>query len=227
MTIRCIAFDLDDTLWPCSPLIAQAERRFYQWLGQHYPQIPQRYSADELIQHRIAYMRQNPQLHHNLTQLRKNWLTVLAQENHCAMDMVEAGFQVFWLARNEVSFFQGALDTLEVMAEQFITGVITNGNASVHHIGIGHLFHFTHNSEIAGVAKPHPDIFHQALAQVGVKPHEAVYVGDDYEKDIQGAANAGLRTVWFNPQQQTWQGKVQADAIISTLDELHSVIQVL
>ena len=32
MTIRCIAFDLDDTLWACKPVIEHAEQRFYAWL---------------------------------------------------------------------------------------------------------------------------------------------------------------------------------------------------
>ena len=37
-----------------------------------------------------------------------------------------------------------------------------------------------------GVEKPDPAVFHAALTKAGVKPEEAVYVGDDYNNDVQG-----------------------------------------
>jgi len=48
----------------------------------------------------------------------------------------------------------------------------------------------------AGCAKPAPEIFHFALARLGgMAAEEALYVGDDAERDIAGARHAGLRTV--------------------------------
>lgn len=224
MTIRCIAFDLDDTLWAVKPVIERAEHRFYGWLQQHYPRITENHSPHELIKHRMNYMQQYPELHYNLTRLRKNWLATLAQAHAYPETLVEAGFEVFWLARNEVTFFEGALEALESLSAHFLLGVISNGNASVHHIGVGHLFQFAHSSADAGVAKPHPAIFHQALEHVGISPHQAVYVGDDPVRDIQGAASAGLRTVWFNPDRQIWPGGQEPDATIHHLAQLEAVI---
>ncbi|MEM1587147.1 MAG: HAD family hydrolase [Candidatus Bathyarchaeia archaeon] len=43
--------------------------------------------------------------------------------------------------------------------------------------------------------KPSPEIFHYAVRTLNVQPHEAVYVGDDLEKDYIGAVNAGLRAI--------------------------------
>lgn len=227
MTIRCIAFDLDDTLWPVKPVIQQAERHFYGWLQQHYPLITAQYALPELMKHRMNYMQQYPELQYNLTCLRKNWLATLAQAHDYPDTLVEAGFEVFWLARNEVTFFEGALEALESLSARFLLGVISNGNASVQHIGVGHLFQFTHSSAEAGVAKPHPAIFHQALERVGISPHQAVYVGDDPVRDIQGAASAGLRTVWFNPERQAWPGGQEPDATIHHLAQLEAVITTL
>lgn len=226
MTIRCVAFDLDDTLWACKPVIMQAEQRFYDWLAEHYPRITEKHSPAELIQNRVAFMRNYPELHYNLTRLRKNWMTALAADHDYSTALVEPGFQVFWLARNEVTLFDGALETLQSLSERFITGVISNGNASVEHIGISHLFSFAHSAAAAGVAKPHPDIFHQALAKVGIKPHEAVYVGDDPVRDVKGAADAGLRTIWYNPEGADWSEETGAppDATITQLAELETVI---
>ena len=47
-------------------------------------------------------------------------------------------------------------------------------------------------STAAGVAKPEPDIFHQALAALCVDPAQAVHVGDGLEPDYHGARAAGL-----------------------------------
>ena len=41
MSIECITFDLDDTLWDVEPVILRAEELFYQWLSQHCPRITQ------------------------------------------------------------------------------------------------------------------------------------------------------------------------------------------
>ncbi len=227
MTIRCIAFDLDDTLWACKPVIARAEQQFYAWLEVHYPRITAQYSPAELLNKRINYMQQYPELHYNLTRLRKDWLAALAEEHDYPTTLVEPGFEVFWLARNEVTFFEGTLEVLQSLSARFLLGVISNGNASVHHIGVGHLFQFAHSAAEAGVAKPHPAIFQQALEQVGISPHQAVYVGDDPVRDIQGAASAGWRTVWFNPERQEWPGGREPDAIIDSLAQLEAVIATL
>jgi len=56
------------------------------------------------------------------------------------------------------------------------------------------------SSEV-GMRKPDLGIFRLALEQLGVEPHEAMFVGDRLETDVQGAANLGMTTVqalWFN-----------------------------
>ena len=202
--IRCITFDLDDTLWACTPVIARAEQRFYDWLDQHYPRITERYSYEAMIDDRIAYMRDYPELHHHLTRLRKQWLHKLATEAGYDDALVEPGFRVFWLARNEVVPFREALDALETLGSLYRIGAITNGNADVHHIGIGHHFDFVVRSEEAGASKPHPDIFRQALAQAGA---------------------VGLRTVWVNAEGGPWPLETAGpDITIRGLDELERAL---
>ncbi len=224
MNIKCIAFDLDDTLWECHPVIKHAEQCFYDWLITYYPKIPQKYSASALVEHRVNYMQVQQNNLYDLTILRKNWMKVLAEEvgynqssNH---RYIEAGFEVFWLARNEVTFFDGTLDILEDLATRYSLGVISNGNADINHIGIGHLFDFTLSSEQAGASKPNKTIFDQALVLAGTKAHETVYVGDNPKNDILGAHAAGLHAIWFNPRLQAWpRGKIPS-AVIRHLNEL-------
>ena len=55
------------------------------------------------------------------------------------------------------------------------------------------------SSEV-GKRKPHPAIFERALDELGVRPEEALFVGDRLFEDVRGAADLGMRTVqavWF------------------------------
>jgi putative hydrolase of the HAD superfamily len=51
-----------------------------------------------------------------------------------------------------------------------------------------------------GKRKPHPAIFERALAELGVGPERAVFVGDQLVADVGGARGVGMTTVqalWF------------------------------
>jgi putative hydrolase of the HAD superfamily len=52
-----------------------------------------------------------------------------------------------------------------------------------------------------GRRKPHPSIFHAGLRPFQIAPAEALFVGDHYQEDIEGAAGAGLRPVWLCPDE--------------------------
>jgi len=226
MTIKCIAFDLDDTLWACQPVIMQAEKHFYTWLTSYYPKIIAKYSEADLINHRMVFMQDNQEHKHDLTHLRKKWLEKLGNETGYNDDntLIETGFEIFWLARNEVTFYEGTIEILEKLSKKYSLGVISNGNADVHHIGIGHFFDFTLSSEKAGVSKPHENIFHQALNLSQHDLDETVYVGDDPARDIIGAHNAGLKAIWYNPKLQPWPGGKTPDAVIRSIHELEDKI---
>lgn len=43
--------------------------------------------------------------------------------------------------------------------------------------------------------KPHPQPFHTCCARLGVEPNEAVFVGDNPERDMVGARRAGLASI--------------------------------
>lgn len=224
MGIKCITFDLDDTLWDCESVLTRAERIFYDWLAEEHPTVSSNYAPADLLEHRRSYARERPHLHHDLTNLRKQWLADLADELGYEKDLVEPGFRVFWEARNNVVLFEDAVHTLRHLSTRYCLGTITNGNADVHYIGIGHFFDFVMTSEVAGAAKPQPEIFHAALGEAGVSPNEAVHVGDDPERDIRGASAVGMRTIWVNPRLHSWPGGPEPDAVVQTVGELQTVL---
>lgn len=227
--IRCVTFDLDDTLWACQPVIDHAEQVIYEWLKHHTPRLSEAYSIDDLKTSRFLYLQQNPHLVYDLGLLRQQWLTqLLSQHGYADQALIEEAYRVFWLARNEVTFFDHALSTLQALSSHYVLGVISNGNADVHHIGIGHFFDFTLSSAEAGVAKPHADIFKLAHQKANQKQvidyHEILYVGDNPENDVLAPNAVGMKSAWFNPMNKAWEWDERPHIEINCLSELPHAI---
>ena len=78
-------------------------------------------------------------------------------------------------------------------------GIITNADQSVVKLigllGLEGYLSAIITSEQARAEKPDAAIFRVAYAQVGLKPEEMVYVGDQYKTDVLGANQAGSRGI--------------------------------
>lgn len=69
------------------------------------------------------------------------------------------------------------------------------------HYGLYELFDAIAISEEVGVEKPHPRMFTQALEQLGIGPADysrAMMVGNFLERDIKGANEIGMISVWLD-----------------------------
>jgi putative hydrolase of the HAD superfamily len=82
-------------------------------------------------------------------------------------------------------------------------GVVSNSDGRVEEAlraaGLMGYFDVIVDSTLAGVEKPDPAIFRPALEALGVRPDEAVYVGDLYDVDVAGARAAGMAAILFAP----------------------------
>ncbi len=109
-----------------------------------------------------------------------------------------------WLRIRKVPYqmqrFDDVLPALEQLKERGLTlGMISNmsedGASLTENMGLSTAIDFAVTSAEVGSAKPHPPIFLSALERAGVKPEEAVHVGDQIRSDIDGASNVGIRPV--------------------------------
>ena len=57
------------------------------------------------------------------------------------------------------------------------------------------------SSEV-GCMKPEPQIYHNILHAIEVKPEEAVFI-DDFKENIEGALKVGMRAIHFNTNKDT------------------------
>jgi HAD superfamily hydrolase (TIGR01549 family) len=219
---KAVLFDLDDTLWPIGPVIEQAERQVWAWLEQHAPAVAAAHSIDSLRQARMDKLASEPHFHLDLAALRRAGL--LDAFAACGADAgrVDEAMAVFAAARNLVAPYADVLDGLERLGRRVLIGSISNGNADLAAIGLDHHFKVSVAAHSFGQAKPEPGIFLAACVELGVEPHQAVYVGDDVLLDVRGAQQAGLRAVWLNRTGSTrhLEHGVVPDAICANFDEL-------
>ncbi len=88
-------------------------------------------------------------------------------------------------------------------------------------------FQKTFFSDELGVRKPDPTIFATALHAVGGEPKTAVHVGDDPILDVQGAREAGLRTIQITAKSGIAPTAERPDRAITCFDELPAAIAAL
>ena len=224
MPIQCVTFDLDDTLWAIYPVIDRAEAKFLKWVEEHLPRIAAKFTAQTLSSHRHQYFKQYPELHHDLSRLRKNWIAQLMTDHGYTEDKVDDGFNVFWKERNTLELFDDVENVLGLLNKRFRTGAVTNGNADLHQIGIHHYFDFYLTSAQVGNSKPHPAIFDATVSHAQCRPDQILHVGDDPKRDVLGARSAGMRTVWANLKDEEWQENISPDVTITDIADLPDAI---
>jgi FMN phosphatase YigB (HAD superfamily) len=103
---------------------------------------------------------------------------------------------------------------------------VSNGNADIGLTGVDRWFDFSVSAAEVGHQKPHPLVFETAMAKAGAVREETVHIGDDEHRDIFGACEAGIRTVWLNRSDRDWSHtECKADHHIRSLDELPEILR--
>jgi HAD superfamily hydrolase (TIGR01509 family) len=96
----------------------------------------------------------------------------------------------------------GTRETLQRIGAKYQIAVISNADGKIAELlgrcGIADCFRTITDSGIVGHEKPHPVIFETALASVGARAEESLYVGDLYAVDYRGATRAGMEAVLFD-----------------------------
>jgi putative hydrolase of the HAD superfamily len=225
LRITAITLDLDDTLWAIGPVIERAELELWQWLGEYYPRVTERWDSDSLQALRERIVVEHRSRAHDLRFLRRAMLEQLAIHAGYGIDLVDPAFQVFDRARNAVELFPDVVPALQSLKQDYVLVALTNGNASLDTIGIRHLFDAVITAADAGAAKPAQLIFDAACRSAGAAPGNVLHVGDHPEFDVAGAQKAGMRAAWMNRNGEAWpQGLAKPDAIVSGVDQLAALL---
>lgn len=203
--IRAITLDLDDTLWPVWPTIRRAEEELLRWLHTNAAPTAQLFASPEALRAiRVQVEHERPDLRHDLSGLRKASIAKALRQAGDDEALAEPAFDVFFAERQRVQLYDDAMQALEFMAARWPIMAVTNGNADVHRVGIGHFFQDSFSVGRTGFAKPDVRIFECAAQALDVPLSDILHVGDDAKLDAVAARDAGMHAVWLNRTGLDW-----------------------
>ncbi len=139
--------------------------------------------------------------------------------------LLKGGAQALRDDENDVVFFDGVQQTLIALKDAgYLLAIVTDTANPIHaklnwfeRGGFGHVWDSIISSRELGMRKPDPRIYAAALAQLGVGPEQAVFVGHSSD-ELEGARNAGIYTIAFN-----YDEGAQADFYIDKFSALLTV----
>ena len=187
--IAAVLFDLDDTLYDQQ-----------QWLHGAWRAVARRAAADGVDPRRFEdALRSLAAGGSDRGQIIDRALAELGETTVSVAALVTA-FRSH--APERLDPYPGVLDALDALHAGVPLGLISDGDPDVQRakldaLDLGRFFASVVLSDEHGRShrKPDPLPFRVALAQLGVEPAHAVYVGDRPAKDVAGAVGAGLRAI--------------------------------
>ena len=226
--ITTLSFDLDDTLWDPRPALIAADKAQWLALAQRYPDVAERFTRDQIFVCRKQILADAPSIVGDVTALRIEVMyRVLLSLDIAPAEADESArmaFEAFMAKRNDVILFPEAISMLKKVSESYTVVAITNGNADVFKTGIGPYFDLSTRADEVGIAKPDRGIFDLTWEKLGCQSSDVIHIGDSLENDVQGAINAGVTPIWYNPNmEQNTLGVKEVRA----LSELPSMIEQL
>lgn len=209
MKTKHLFFDLDRTLWDFEKNSEIALNHLFHELGLHH-------SIDNFDSFFQLYKENNSILwkKYGSGQLKKEelrderfrlTLANLKVNDPVLVKKISDGYVE--LSPQQTALFPNAIETLkDLQKEGFNMHIITNGFKEVQYIkldksGLSDYFDVIVCSEDVGKNKPAPDIFHYSLNRANAKAIDSVMIGDDFEVDVLGALNIGMKGVHFDPYQ--------------------------
>lgn len=113
---------------------------------------------------------------------------------------VEDYFRVFY---PNCRLIPGAADILTHLKGEYRLGLLSNFTHApavmtlIESLNIAPFFETVVISGAVGYRKPHPVVFDRLVAGLKVNREEILFIGDDVEADINGAAASGLQPLWI------------------------------
>lgn len=204
--IKAVFIDFDDTLWDTKGNNKQVLKELYtlhNWgrgyssfehFGKEYYPTNERqwalYRQGEISKTELMYRR---------------FALVLAPVGDVSERYIEE-VNDYFLKRTAVmsGVVEGAIPLLDYLKRHYRVVIVSNGfrevqTSKMKASGIAPYIDDLILSEDAGCSKPNPLIFEYAYKQTALSPQDVVMIGDSWEADIVGAQNAGIPSIWFNP----------------------------
>lgn len=232
--IRAVLFDLDDTLhddtFAFTTAAEEVAREVAAEHGIDAIVLKDAYIAEaEGFWHRLTA----EQVKTKLSSLRATmWGNALASVGLADPALaVRSAVNYNAYRKKYFSPFPGAIDLLrDLKARGKRLGILTNGVSETHHekialLQIAQYFDAIFLADEVGMVKPDPLLFAHACQKLDTSPAYGAMVGDRYDRDIAGALEAGLYTIWVNIRaERVPLGARPPDAIVEGIAEARAYL---
>lgn len=115
------------------------------------------------------------------------------------------------------------IETLEYLKSKYELVILTDWYAEEQKIRLEKLDILKYFSNVYSAEntkrKPFKEAFMQAIGTN--KPEECIMIGDSFERDVKGALNAGLKAIWYNPNNELQNTEYQ---IITKIEQLKTIL---
>lgn len=167
-------------------------------------------------------------------EIGRRMLRAIGRDGVPAEALDDAAARLFRAYLSDVTLKPGAARALDALAATGVRlGIVSNiayapfiaWTLEAH--GLRERFRAIVASAEVGLRKPRREIFAAGLEAVGVAAAEAVYVGNDYLKDVVGAKLAGLRAIWVphaGAVDYRSDTAIHPDAVVEGLGEVPGVL---
>ncbi|OFK22295.1 hypothetical protein HMPREF2826_01985 [Olsenella sp. HMSC062G07] len=227
-----IAFDIDDTLYDLAdpyrtalrdcfgPLPGVSASELFAANLRHFDETYERARAGELAMDDMF-------AHRQLSAFAEQGMSISLEE---ALSFQRV-YRDLQCRISLTPLMRGLLDDLAHAGARL--GVVSNGYSDnqwrkVRTLGLTQWFapEVIVVSEDVGVAKPDRRIFDMAAGRMGTDPSTSWFVGDAARNDVDGAASAGWRTIWFDRGRGAGEpSRRAADLRVGSEEELARVVR--
>lgn len=212
---RHLFFDLDRTLWDFDAAAEVAFEKIYDTYQLRELGIPSAHDFHE-VYHPLNEKLWELYRADLITKAELNRTRFLKPLEHYGIHDTQLADHlsedyVYWSPRI-VKLVPGTMELLAYLKPKYHLHLITNGFQEVQHTKLGGsgmepYFETLTVSEEVGVKKPNPEIFLYALKKAQATAEESMMIGDEMAVDIDGARNAGIDQIFFNPSKKPVQGE--------------------
>ncbi|WP_343800076.1 HAD family hydrolase [Bacillus carboniphilus] len=215
-------FDLDDTLLNRDKAV---DRMFFMILERCYEDVTHS-AITEMLQRFKEYDKRSYG-DGDKTKVLESFFDEFPPNNRLPRNSI----QEFWNDHFPACFSinPNIIDIVNTIKRQVKVAIITNGStqrqkAKIINTNLDDCFDIIIISEEVGFSKPDKRIFDLALNKLNVQPEDALFVGDDIEKDIGGCQNANIKGIWFNPHMIKNDTEIKPYAEINSFDRLLEIM---
>lgn len=138
--------------------------------------------------------------------------------------------EVFSTQRRKLArLMPDAREVLTRLSRTHKLGLLTNGAPDLQRekllaSGLEPLFSAVAVSGEHDIGKPNAEIFHRLLAELGSEPDDTMMIGNSLERDIAGARNAGIRSIWIRVPGSEEHDDVHPDFTVAGLAEIPAIV---